>query len=269
MTDIANDQISALAASVAHLRKVADGLGPEQLRAQAYPTEWSISDVLSHVGSGAETMQRRLDAFLAGEQPADDFAQPIWDAWNAKSPEAKAADALDVDRKFVDRLESLTDDEKARVDIVFGPMRLDLADFVGLRLNEHALHTWDIEVTLDPSATVPDYAVPEVVDKLESIARFAGKTTGTERDLHVQTSEPSRDFILSLGADSVALTPRTAAHGRARARPRAPRGGVDPSRVRPPGSGTHAGGTLGHRSVGAAAGLPRHLIPFLGAVAHR
>jgi hypothetical protein len=86
-------------------------------------------------------------------------------------------------------------------------MRLDLAGFVGLRLNEHAFHTWDVEVALDPSATVAADAVDLVVDNLGMIVRYAGKPVKTERDLHVRTSEPVRDFTLSLGTDAVALTP--------------------------------------------------------------
>ena len=35
-------------------------------RSRAYPSEWTIADVLSHVGSGAVIMQRRLDDSLAG-----------------------------------------------------------------------------------------------------------------------------------------------------------------------------------------------------------
>ena len=32
-----------------------------------------------------------------------------------------------------------------------GPMQFDFGGLVGLRLNEHTLHTWDIEVVDDPS----------------------------------------------------------------------------------------------------------------------
>ncbi len=184
--------------------------GPEELRRQAYPWEWTIADVLSHVGSSAEIFRARFDASRAGTVPDDDFARPIWDTWNAKSPEAKAADALAVDRALVEALMSLTYDEREKVDIVFGPMRLDFPSFVSLRLNEHALHTWDVEVSLDPDATVAAYAVPEIVDRLESIVGFAGKPIGVERTLHVRTSEPDRDFTLALGADSISLSPRSA-----------------------------------------------------------
>ena len=37
---------------------------------------------------------------------------------------------------------------------------------VQLRLNEHALHTWDVEVVLDPNATLPTDAAAVIVDQL-------------------------------------------------------------------------------------------------------
>ena len=37
-----------------------------------------------------------------------------------------------------------------------GPMELDLLTFLGMRLNEHSLHTWDVAVTFDASATLPE-----------------------------------------------------------------------------------------------------------------
>ena len=79
-----------------------------ELETQAYPTEWSIAQVLSHFGSHAEIFGLYLQAGLDGEPvPGDEVLQPIWDAWNAKTPQQQAADALVSDAAFVARLESL------------------------------------------------------------------------------------------------------------------------------------------------------------------
>jgi hypothetical protein len=77
-------------------------------------------------------------------------------------------------------------------------------------LNEHALHTWDVEVVLDPNATVPAAAAACVVDNLGMIVRFTGKPTGTERTVEVHTVDPARDFTLAIGADAVTLGPSEA-----------------------------------------------------------
>ncbi|MCU1426672.1 MAG: hypothetical protein JWL83_672 [Actinomycetia bacterium] len=201
------DQLRALQDSAARLRRIAEPLGADELRAQAYPTEWTVADVLSHLGSGAVIARVRLDAAVADRAVPDDFAQSIWDEWNAKTPEAKAADGLAADRALLDRVESFTDEERARSRFSMGPMEFDLPGYLLLRLNEHALHTWDIEVSRDPSATLTPDAARLVVDNLGMIVRFAGKPTGVARDLHIRTTEPDRDFTLSLGEDAIVLTP--------------------------------------------------------------
>ena len=88
-----------------------------------------------------------------------------------------------------------------------GPITVDFEGFVGLRLNEHTLHTWDVDVALDPHATLDDDATQLVVDHLEMIARYTGKPSGTVHDVTVRTSNPTRHFTISLGADAVSLTP--------------------------------------------------------------
>jgi hypothetical protein len=54
---------------------------------------------------------------------------------------------------------------------------------------------------------VPPDAVRVIVDNLDLIVRFTGKPTGIQRDLHVRTTEPARDFTLSLGQEAVSLVP--------------------------------------------------------------
>ena len=85
-------------------------------------------------------------------------------------------------------------------------MTVDFDGLVGLRLNEHALHTWDIEVALDPSATVGPEATARVVDELERFAGFTARPTGTERALTMVTTDPRRGLQVVLAADAVTLS---------------------------------------------------------------
>ena len=101
---------------------------------------------------------------------------------------------------------SLTDAERDSFHYAFGPFQADLATFLGLRLNEHVLHSWDIDVAMHPTATLPPDAVAIVIDNLEMIAGFAGKSDGHERDLTVHTTEPSRAFTVKVDPERVALT---------------------------------------------------------------
>jgi hypothetical protein len=87
-----------------------------------------------------------------------------------------------------------------------GPLTLDFAKLVGMRLNEHAFHTWDIEVVADPAATIPDAAAALVVDNLELIARFTAKPTGDTRIITVATTAPDRRLTIELNPDAVVLS---------------------------------------------------------------
>jgi uncharacterized protein (TIGR03083 family) len=191
--------IRAIDGSAQGLADLVEQLTPEQLRQQAYPTEWTVADVLSHVGSGGTIMRLRLDG------DAVDM-QAIWDEWNAKDPDAQAADTLLADNLLQDRLYALTAEDQDTMRFAMGPAELDLLTFLALRLNEHSLHTWDVAVTFDPTATLSDSEAGLIVDTLPMIVRWAGKPTGTERDLSIRTVSPDRTFALALRADGVSLS---------------------------------------------------------------
>ncbi|HEY1635525.1 MAG TPA: maleylpyruvate isomerase family mycothiol-dependent enzyme [Acidimicrobiales bacterium] len=204
--------LQALQSSVARLHAMVGDLDDTQLVAPAYPTDWNIADVLSHIGSGAVIMRQRLEDTLLGQPTPEDFAPGVWDTWNAKSPRSKAEDALVADQGLLDRIESLTASERSRFRFSLGPVNLDFDGFVGLRLNEHAFHAWDIEVALDPAAVVPPDAAAQVVDNLELIARFTAKPTGSDRSVAVRTIEPRRDFTITFSPDEVALAAGESRH---------------------------------------------------------
>jgi uncharacterized protein (TIGR03083 family) len=203
--------VDALRSSVERLRDLATPMTGEELTAGAYPTEWTVAQVLSHLGSGAVIMQRRLEDALAGQDTPDNFAPGVWDTWNAKSPVAQRDDALAADAALLALIEAVPPDERNKFAFAMGPMTLGFAQFVGMRLNEHAFHTWDIEVVADPAATIPAPIAALVVDNLELIARFTGKPTGDTSTIPVATTGPERGFTVELTPGGVALTPGAAA----------------------------------------------------------
>jgi uncharacterized protein (TIGR03083 family) len=201
---IDQDELTALEASVARLRDLAAGLGPDGRRAQAYPSEWTVADVLSHLGSGAEISRHRIEEAFGG--PSVDPA-PIWERWNTKDPDAQTADALEADRALIERLRAMTDEERERFAVTTGPLRLDHRMFLRLRLNEHTLHSWDIAVAFDPAAVLAPDSVALILETIPMIAGFAGKPTGSTKQLRVTTTQPDRRFVIDLAADGVSLTP--------------------------------------------------------------
>ena len=199
------DRLAALRMSTDHLRALGAGLDADALRRPAYPTDWTVADVLSHLGSSAEIFLRRFDAAVHDRADAPD-QDVIWAVWDAKSPDAKAADALVADAALLDAFETLP--HHARVDFraSLGPLEVDFDGFVGLRLNEHLLHTWDIEVAGDPAATLLPAPVPFVIDSLAMTVQWTGRPHGPD-SIRVHTDDPRRDLTVTLGPDTVTLTP--------------------------------------------------------------
>src|SRR5271170_5053714 len=107
--------ISALRHSHDRLRTSVEPLGLADLEQRSYASEWSIAQVLSHLGSWAEIFVLFLEAGLAGQDPPGREAfGPIWNTWNAKDAQAQAADGLRADERTVERFESIDPDQKAQ-----------------------------------------------------------------------------------------------------------------------------------------------------------
>jgi uncharacterized protein (TIGR03083 family) len=198
--------VEALRSSVVRLHALAARLSEQQLNAGAYPTEWTVAQVLSHLGSGAVIMQRRLEDALAGQDTPEDFAAGVWDTWNAKSPRAQRDAALEADAALLARLDAVPTEERERFTFAMGPMTFGFAQFVGLRLNEHAFHTWDIEVVNDPAASLPSPVAALVVDNLDLVARFTGRPTGDTTSITIATTDPGRRFTVDLTPQAVTFT---------------------------------------------------------------
>jgi uncharacterized protein (TIGR03083 family) len=199
--------IATLRNSHERLASLVKPLTPEQLRGPSYCSDWNVAQVLSHLGSGAEISLMRLPGALGQGQPVDQAAhQPVWDTWNAKSPDDQAADALVADDKQVSALEQLSDDDLARISVPFFGMNLDSAGLVRLRLGEHAIHTWDVAVSGDPAATVSPDAVSLLIDNVpQFLAPRLGRAPDVPFRIHIRTTGPDRDYLMA-AADAVSMT---------------------------------------------------------------
>jgi uncharacterized protein (TIGR03083 family) len=199
--------IGILRTSHNRLAALAGPLGPDQLRAQSYDTDWTVAQVLSHLGSGAEIATLNLAAALGGAGQIDQSAfPPIWEAWNNRTPQAQAADALTWDEQHVSRLEQLTDEQLAGIRLEFFGRQLDAAGLIRMRLSEHAVHTWDVAVVGDPAAAVLPAAVPEALEQIGSLLAFVAKPAGDSFRVRLRTTSPDGDYLLDVG-EPVSLSP--------------------------------------------------------------
>lgn len=196
--------VDVLAGSHDRICDLVSELDTDGLRRPSYCPDWTIAQVLSHLGSGAEIFKRMLDAGVAGEPaPGREIMQPIWDRWNALRPEEQAEEFLSTDGQLVETLENLGNRLDELTFTFFGSMQLDAVGALGMRLSEHAVHTWDVAAALDPSAAVDADAVALLVDRLPSMAARVGKPEGAPGGLSVTvvTSEPERRYNLTVDGD--------------------------------------------------------------------
>lgn len=207
-TPSADVLLAAVRNSRARLVKTVTSLTPEQLREQSYDTGWSIAQVLSHIGTTSVLFSLILQAGLEGEPaPAMDLMRPIWDEWNAKSPEEQAHDGLAADGEYLAALESLTAQQRADWQLdLFGTNR-DFAGLLTMRVGEHAVHTWDVAVALDPSARLAPDAIDILIDTLGQLVGWVGKPLDQQLVIGVETDNPSRNFVLTVDAEGATLEP--------------------------------------------------------------
>src|SRR5262245_65071239 len=98
--------IGALRGSHDRLRALVGELDNDGLVRQSMCTEWSVAQVLSHLGSGAEIGLGTLEANVAGQDPpGSDTFPPIWERWNAMEPREVADRFAEADRHFVEAFE--------------------------------------------------------------------------------------------------------------------------------------------------------------------
>jgi uncharacterized protein (TIGR03083 family) len=200
----AKEAIVALRRSHDELVRFVGKLGPEGLEKQSGASEWTVAQVLSHLGSAAEI---GLNTLATGKADRD-AAPAVWDRWNAMSPSEQATNFVAAEGRLVDALEALDEDALAtrKIHLGFLPAPVDIAFVVKLRLSEVGLHLWDVEVAFDPSATVAEYIVPFVLDDLPTFAGFFAQPTGTTGRVAFETSGPPRSYLLELRDDGATLS---------------------------------------------------------------
>ena len=200
--------LAAVRSSHDRLRSLVSGLTPEQVTAPSYASEWTVAQVLSHLGSQAYMFSLLLDAGLAGTPPPGrETMLPIWQRWDALPPERQVSESIDANERLVPRLEALEPGAAETFHVFMSGRELDFAGLLRARLFEHAVHTWDVAVALDPGAVIEPDAAAVLVDYLPEIAARVGKPVAQPATLSVSTANPERRFALV--ADGVRLDPWT------------------------------------------------------------
>jgi uncharacterized protein (TIGR03083 family) len=197
--------IAALRSGFDSLAAVVSPLSDEQLACPTGAEEWDVSQVLSHLGSGAEITQNTLQVSLEGKpNPGLEFNKTIWERYDTATPRERLEWFLASNEALTQSVESLSEEtrDSLRVDLGFLPFPVDVATAASYRLNELTLHSWDVRVGFDPAATLAPEATPHLLAIDGNLAGFLGKADaldGMTAVIAVTTTDPGQSFTLTLG----------------------------------------------------------------------
>ncbi len=215
MTSLTDRTIAALRATRDELAEVTERLTGEQLTSRSGASEWSVAQALSHLGSGSEIALATLQAAVgAAPSPEAGFNQQVWDRWNALSPHDQAAGFLAADEELVKAFEALTVEQRTALHVAVGflPAPLPLGGFAGMRLNEAALHSWDVRVSLDRSAAIAAETAELIAGLFATdLAFLLGFTGNADALAHPAVVDIDGSGHVLTIADSVSIGPSAAA----------------------------------------------------------
>jgi uncharacterized protein (TIGR03083 family) len=201
--------IAALGEEHAMLTELVPTLTTEQLTGPSGASEWTVSEVLGHLGSGSEITLAGLRSALEGRPAPDaEFNGPVWERWNAMTADEKRAGYLQHSAALVSAFDALDRQQRdsLEVGVFYMPTPLPVATFAGLRLNESALHGWDVRVGVDPDAELLDRSAELLAglfaDQISFMLGFIAKPDRIDRPVVVDIAGSGRAISI---ADTVSL----------------------------------------------------------------
>ncbi|MGC5022777.1 maleylpyruvate isomerase N-terminal domain-containing protein [Micromonospora sp. DT47] len=199
--------LAALHSSSQRLNAAVSDLSEEALSQPSFDSGWSIAQVLSHLGSAAEICTALVERGIAGDTngPRQEELKPVWQRWDALSGPAQREARRTADARHLRLLDSLDTNQRKSGRVPYFAGLLSVPAYAGYRLSEQSVHAWDIEVALDPAATIPSGEVQLLWERLDLVAtRFRDADTLARlgaRQLAVELTDQDRTMCLDLGAE--------------------------------------------------------------------
>jgi len=180
------------------------------LTGPSFCSKWTIAQVLSHLGSGAEIGMLRLHAALDNDSPPQlNVLRAIWDRWDAASPREQAQWALKEDARYLEMVSQLDEGQAKTVKTQILGSEASIYDLLAFRLLEHVLHVWDMQVVGNPEAVLARDAVELLLDPLAMLAGRIAKIPedSSAKDLHlrVRTVNPESLWEVSLSGSQLSV----------------------------------------------------------------
>ena len=220
MSELSDRTIAALHAEHDTLVALLANVHDDQLNSPSGADDWTVAQVLSHLGSGAE-IGRAPIAKAAGESVEAEDNPTIWARWDAASPADQATGFVEHNTRWLATVDALTAEQRSSltVDLGFLPEPVPLVTALGMRLNEVVNHAWDVRVAFDPSSEVSAESAAVVLDLAAGPLSFmVGFTTKpAELSEPVVVAGPGVDVVIgdSISLVDSAQSPSATFHGSA------------------------------------------------------
>ncbi|MEU4094229.1 maleylpyruvate isomerase family mycothiol-dependent enzyme [Streptomyces sp. NPDC026673] len=205
--DTGDARLAAMHVVSRRLDAVVGGLTGEQLLRPSFAAGWSIAQVLVHLGAGAELCTGAVRRGLAGDTAGvsrEEIAE-VHERWIPLRPAAQRDAWREAETGLLRLLDSLDPGLRARVTVPYFTGPVDFTAFTGYWLSEQSVHTWDVEVGLDPAATVPAPEVALLWDRIDMVAsrsRDADTLVRLRpRQIGMELTDPVRTLCLTLAAE--------------------------------------------------------------------
>jgi uncharacterized protein (TIGR03083 family) len=210
MSTLADRTIAALRINHDALAALVPTLTDAQLTGPSGASEWTVAQVLSHLGSGAEITLASYQASLDGaDPPGQEFNESVWARWDSLTPQEQAANVLAPATEVIEFLEGLSPEQRENTEVRLGflPAPLPIGTLAGMRLQESAQHLWDVQVALDPNAqlerTAADVLLEHLAGQLGFLLGFVGKADAVARSARVRIGTSDLGILIE---DGVSLT---------------------------------------------------------------
>src|SRR6188768_63952 len=113
MSTRADQAIAALRKGHDDLSAFVAGLTAEQLTGPSAADEWDVSQVVSHLGSGAEINLEAVQASIEGRPaPEFEFNKGVWARWDGMTPQERQAAFPAANQRLVEAYEAFTPQER-------------------------------------------------------------------------------------------------------------------------------------------------------------
>jgi uncharacterized protein (TIGR03083 family) len=182
-------------------------LALERWRGPTACTEWNLTKLVSHLGSGAVLVLRMVRSGLEGTPPqTPEERQQVWGHFDSLEPEPLYREFQQANRDALAYLDQLPADQRERrVSSFLG--EVPVAVLLRARLAEISLHSWDARVAMDPTARLLFESVGPLVDQTlaymarRSNAEARNSLTGTVFELDLE----GRRVALVVNQDGLTL----------------------------------------------------------------